>query len=68
MLDKAFYEEEVKRLCLAFEQQVSISVKCSCLFRGSILFISCIPHFPLTRDVIFHLPTCSSITGYFSPT
>lgn len=22
MLDKAFYEEEVKRLCLAFEQQV----------------------------------------------
>lgn len=23
MLDKAFYEEEVKRLCLAFEQQVS---------------------------------------------
>lgn len=25
MLDKAFYEEEVKRLCLAFEQQVSIS-------------------------------------------
>ena len=25
MLDKAFYEEEVKRLCLAFEQQVCIS-------------------------------------------
>ena len=24
MLDKAFYEEEVKRLCLAFEQQVVI--------------------------------------------
>lgn len=24
MLDKAFYEEEVKRLCLAFEQQVCI--------------------------------------------
>lgn len=24
MLDKAFYEEEVKRLCLAFEQQVII--------------------------------------------
>ena len=22
MLDKAFYEEEVKRLCLSFEQQV----------------------------------------------
>lgn len=22
MLDKAFYEEEVRRLCLAFEQQV----------------------------------------------
>jgi len=22
LLDKAFYEEEVKRLCLAFEQQV----------------------------------------------
>ncbi|KAG5013899.1 hypothetical protein JHK86_026160 [Glycine max] len=26
MLDKAFYEEEVKRLCLAFEQQVHLSV------------------------------------------
>lgn len=26
MLDKAFYEEEVKRLCLAFEQQVCVSV------------------------------------------
>ncbi|KAK3413046.1 hypothetical protein EUGRSUZ_I02249 [Eucalyptus grandis] len=25
MLDKAFYEEEVKRLCLAFEQQVRLS-------------------------------------------
>lgn len=25
MLDKAFYEEEVKRLCLAFEQQVHFS-------------------------------------------
>jgi V-type H+-transporting ATPase subunit d len=25
MLDKSFYEEEVKRLCLAFEQQVCIS-------------------------------------------
>ncbi|RRT42284.1 hypothetical protein B296_00024086 [Ensete ventricosum] len=25
MLDKAFYEEEVKRLCLAFEQQVIIN-------------------------------------------
>lgn len=24
MLDKAFYEEEVKRLCLSFEQQVCI--------------------------------------------
>jgi hypothetical protein len=24
MLDKAFYEEEVKRLCLAFEQQVDL--------------------------------------------
>jgi V-type H+-transporting ATPase subunit d len=23
MLDKAFYEEEVKRLCLSFEQQVN---------------------------------------------
>lgn len=26
MLDKAFYEEEVKRLCFAFEQQVCISL------------------------------------------
>lgn len=26
MLDKAFYEEEVKRLCLSFEQQVSIII------------------------------------------
>ena len=26
MLDKAFYEEEVKRLCLAFEQQVCVPV------------------------------------------
>lgn len=26
MLDKAFYEEEVKRLCLAFEQQVCFSI------------------------------------------
>ena len=26
MLDKAFYEEEVKRLCLAFEQQVCTRV------------------------------------------
>lgn len=25
ILDKAFYEEEVKRLCLSFEQQVCIS-------------------------------------------
>jgi V-type H+-transporting ATPase subunit d len=25
MLDKAFYEEEVKRLCLSFEQQVIFS-------------------------------------------
>lgn len=25
MLDKAFYEEEVKRLCLAFEQQVQLT-------------------------------------------
>lgn len=25
MLDKAFYEEEVKRLCLAFDQQVIFS-------------------------------------------
>lgn len=25
MLDKAFYEEEVKRLCLSFEQQVCTS-------------------------------------------
>jgi V-type H+-transporting ATPase subunit d len=26
MLDKAFYEEEVKRLCLSFEQQVYIYI------------------------------------------
>ena len=26
MLDKAFYEEEVKRLCLSFEQQVCVCV------------------------------------------
>lgn len=30
MLDKAFYEEEVKRLCLAFEQQVYISLTEAC--------------------------------------
>ncbi|XP_028751643.1 V-type proton ATPase subunit d2-like isoform X2 [Neltuma alba] len=35
MLDKAFYEEEVKRLCLAFEQQV-----CILLFISIMLFFS----------------------------
>lgn len=35
MLDKAFYEEEVKRLCLAFEQQVYLSVP------SIIIFASC---------------------------
>ena len=27
MLDKAFYEEEVRRLCLAFEQQVCFHIR-----------------------------------------
>lgn len=32
MLDKAFYEEEVKRLCLAFEQQVCSNSPINILF------------------------------------
>lgn len=32
MLDKAFYEEEVKRLCLSFEQQVCFSIARSSIF------------------------------------
>lgn len=32
MLDKAFYEEEVKRLCLAFEQQVCSNSPFNILF------------------------------------
>lgn len=42
MLDKAFYEEEVKRLCLAFEQQV-------CCFR--IFYAAMHPHTYTTIDV-----------------
>lgn len=40
MLDKAFYEEEVKRLCLSFEQQV-------CSFEQSLVLIFKI--FPLQK-------------------
>jgi hypothetical protein len=37
LLDKAFYEEEVRRLCLSFEQQVFFfSALTSCIIFGNI--------------------------------
>lgn len=48
MLDKAFYEEEVKRLCLSFEQQVNYkSSPCGLLKMASLVqFLkSCVSKF-----------------------
>jgi V-type H+-transporting ATPase subunit d len=46
MLDKAFYEEEVKRLCLSFEQQVYIyifALVCYSLIGITSCYQSCTP-------------------------
>lgn len=67
MLDKAFYEEEVKRLCLAFEQQVGTAVTMNpCLFH----FLGhTYPQFSIQSLYIFAFPlTCSSITVFSSHT
>jgi V-type H+-transporting ATPase subunit d len=44
MLDKAFYEEEVKRLCLSFEQQVIFFFKILISFA----LIKCTPYLTCT--------------------
>jgi hypothetical protein len=58
MLDKAFYEEEVKRLCQAFEQQVLSFTPHFCLFwysfeRRWFWHLSVIPSFKISFSTSF---------------